>query len=111
MVWNEGAKKKMIDTPHKVVYATMRQLLDYTEPTIPMKSGNLRRQTMTWGVMKDYKGYYVMSKTNYATHVYNLNSETTNWTTFGTNSEWFGKMWKEKKDLFIKTAIERYKLR
>ena len=91
---NKGTLEKIENLPDKVVYKIARKTLDYTNPHIPMSrglptSGQLRRDTMAYGVRGSNGDYYIGSPTRYANRVWNLNDQTTNWTTPQTHSKWF----------------------
>ncbi len=109
--WKSGAKEKILNAPSTIMYGVARMTLDMTYPTIPMKSGEMRRSSMSAGVRSNNNEYWIGSYTRYATRVYNLNDSTTNWTTPGTNSQWYKKVWNSKKNLIIDTIVEREKLK
>lgn len=108
--WNNSTKQKILNQPPKTMYAIARQLLDMTLPTIPMKSGTMRKTSMSAGVRSTGKKYYIGSFTNYAKAVYSM-SDNTNWTTPGTNNKWFDKMWKLKKSIILNTVEKQERLK
>ena len=91
---NKGTLERIENLPDKIVYKIARKTLDYSNTVIPMSrglktSGQLRRQTMAYGVRGSNGDYYIGSPTSYANRVWNYNDKTTNWTTPGTHSKWF----------------------
>ena len=114
--WNKEAKKKLKTVDDEILYDIARMTLDRTYPTIPMStlknnSGRLRRSTMEYGVQKGDKGYTIGSNTEYASRVYQMNDSTTNWSTKGTGSKWFGKTWQKEAQIITKQAVERNMLK
>ena len=99
--------------PGEVMYAIAKQTLDMTIPSIPMSiglptSGALRRTSMSAGVLSDgYNEYHIGSFTEYASHVWNLNDTTTNWTTTDTHSQWYARTLKQHGKLIIDNAVNR----
>lgn len=66
---------------------------------------------MSYGVQKEADGYSIGSETSYAKYVYNMNNNTTNWTTPGTESGWYKNTWKRNGKSITMEAIERNMLK
>lgn len=91
---NKGTLDKIDNLPDKVVYKIARKTLDYSVAVIPMSrglktSGQLRRDSVAYGVRGSNGDYHIGSPTSYANRVWNFNDKTTNWTTPNTHSKWF----------------------
>lgn len=91
---NKRVQQGLKKLPDEVIYKMARKTLDLSQPHIPMSkglntSGQLRRTTMAKGVRGSNGDYYLSSPTNYATRVWSMNDDSTNWTTPGTHSKWF----------------------
>ena len=91
---NKGTLEKIENLPDKIVYKIARKTLDYSNAVIPMSrglktSGQLRRQSMSYGVRGSNGDYHIGSPTSYANRVWNLPDRGTNWTTPNTHSKWF----------------------
>lgn len=94
--WNKKAREKLNTISEEITYAIARRTLDTTINIVPRKTGELRTATMGYGVQQNGSEVSIGSDTNYANYVYNMNDSSTNWTTKGTHSKWFGKVWKEQ---------------
>ena len=95
----------------KVSYAVARMTLDYTMQHIPLSrgkstSGQLRRSTSAYGVRGSNGNYSIGSVTSYASYVYVM--QNVHWTTPGTYGKWFHTIYKEKGNLMLKDALNRY---
>lgn len=118
VVWEKKAQKELQKMPDKVIETIARETLNRTYPTIPMSSaldgnvnrGRLRRETIAKGVQKNSNTYYLESPTYYSNYVYNMNNTTTNWSTPGTNSQWFKRTWDKQGKSIFSNAVERNKL-
>ena len=78
--------------------------------TIPYNKGLLLKSSSAYGVKQHTEDdFSIGSQTDYASYVWVMNNETTNWTTEGTGSEWYRRTLKEKKDLMVANAIEEAK--
>lgn len=116
--WNKSVQKELQNIPDKIVQSVARETLNRTYPTIPMSSaldrnanrGRLRRETVAKGVQKKNTSYYLESPTYYANYVYNFKDNETNWSTPGTNSQWFVKTWNKQGKSILSSAVERNKL-
>lgn len=93
----------------KIIYAVAKETLNQSRTTIPMRTGALRRSSITAGVKGSNLDYYIGSYTSYASRVWNF-PDSTNWTTPGTNNRWYERVLREKGQLITKTAVERNKL-
>ena len=114
LVWKTGAMNRLLGQPDKITYAVASITLDMTYPTIPLSNkinaGKLRQTSKAAGVRGSNGSYYIGSYTNYAKHVYNL-PDSTNWTTPGTNAEWYKRMWAKKGKTILDNAIGRNQLK
>ena len=107
---NKDALQRIENLPDKVLYKMARKTLDYSNRHIPMSqglktSGQLRRQSMAYGVKGTTGDYYIGSPTSYANIVWNLPDKTTNWTTQDTHSKWFLYTLKTYKKSIVDSAI------
>lgn len=121
---NKKTYQELEEFPDKIVFEFARQLLDLTIPTIPMSkpsgmsfgtksghtSGYLRRSTANAGVKNSGKTVYLESPAEYAPIVYNYPDNKTNWSTPGTHSQWFDRMYKQQGKAIFDRVSERYKL-
>lgn len=108
---DKQTEKTLTSVGDKVSYAIARMTLDYTLPHIPMSkrkrtSGQLRRSTSVYGVRGSNKNYTIGSVTSYAKYVYAMRN--VNWTTPNTFGNWFHQIYKEKQNLMLKDAMNRY---
>lgn len=100
--------------PSKFLYSLASQTLDLSYPTIPLSDsknrGRLRSSSRAYGVQQHTStDYSIGSQTSYASRVWNMNNETTHWTTAGTGSKWYERTLKEKKNLMVANAIKEAK--
>lgn len=101
--------EKLVERCDKIIYEIASETLRQSESVIPMRTGAMRRSSMTAGVKGSNLNYYIGSYTNYASRVWNF-PENTNWTTPGTNNRWFERVYKEKGAIIRMNAVERNKL-
>ena len=109
---DKRTEKVLNSVGDKVTYAVARMTLDYSMTIIPMSrgkatSGQLRRSTSVYGVRGSNGNYTIGSVTSYAKCVYNM-PDTNNFTIKGTHGHWFHTVFKEKHNLMLKNAIDRY---
>lgn len=95
--------------PSKFLYSMARQTLEFGYTTIPLSDsenrGRLRSSSLSYGVKQHSElDYSIGSQTDYAVYVWNMNNETTKWTTSGTGSEWYARTLKQKKDIMTGIA-------
>lgn len=114
--WSPGAQNKLLNVyPDTIVYQVARMTLDMSYTTIPLSNrknaGQLRRTSMAAGVRGSNKNYYIGSYTDYAKHVWKMPNESTNWSTPGTNSQWYLRYWNKSGKSVINTVLERNKLK
>lgn len=105
--------QKLINCTDKQLYAIARKTLDMTIPTIPRDTGRMRLASSGFrgrGVVKTSNGYAIGSDTYYASKVWKY-PDTTNWTTPGTNGEWYLRTWNRNRNQIIKMALIQNKLR
>lgn len=112
--WNEKAKKGLETIPQEILFSVAKQTLDFSIPIIPMSnevnhSGTLRRSSGRGesGVHVLKNGCFIGSFTDYASYVWNMNDDTTNWTTPNTHSQWFARTLKEKEKIILDNAINQ----
>ena len=49
--WNKGVKEQLTNVaPDRIIYEVARQILDLTYPTIPEKTGKMKRTSISQGV-------------------------------------------------------------
>lgn len=114
VVWNTGAKEKIMKVPELAMYFIARKTLDKTYPHIPLSAevnrGRLRASSLAYGVQKQGNKYTIGSATYYASKVWNY-GEGTHWTTPGTFGKWYDRIWKENGNAIANMAITKYKLK
>lgn len=109
--FENGVENKLTNTiPDKIIYDIATITLNATFPTIPERTGRMRQSTLARGVQGGNCHYKIGSYTNYAAYVYNM-PDKTNWTTAGTNGEWFIRTWKQKGKSITSQAVGRNKLK
>ena len=110
--WKPGVKEKITnETPDRIMYEIASMTLDMSFTGIPLgKTGNLRKTSKAAGVRGQNGNYYIGSYTNYAKYVWDM-PESTNWTTPGTNSQWYKRYWQKHGKSISKNVIERNKLK
>lgn len=111
---NKKTLNKIENLPDKVVYKIARKTLDYSNTLIPMSrglktSGQLRRDSMSYGVRGSNANYHIGSPTRYANRVWNLPAQGTHWTTPNTTSKWFAVALKRHKKSIVDNSIEEIK--
>lgn len=103
---------KFVDS---VVYSVARGTLDKSYHTIPLSnnvnSGRLRSSSLAYGVQGSNKEYRIGSTTSYASYVWVMNNNTTNWTTPGTGSEWYIRYFKIYGKGIVSQAVQENKLK
>jgi hypothetical protein len=114
--WSPGAQNKLLNVyPDTIVYQVARMTLDMSYTTIPLSNrknaGQLRRTSMAAGVRGSNENYYIGSYTDYAKYVWKMPNESTNWSTPGTNSQWYLRYWNKSGKSVINTVLERNKLK
>ncbi len=111
LIWDKGAKEKIThDIPDKIIHDIARISLDMTMPSIPERTGEMRRTTLARGVQGSNMHYKIGSYTDYAAYVYVMPSKT-NWTTPGTQSYWFREVIQKNINNIMQQAVERNKLK
>lgn len=102
-------QRNLTQASDKIIYAVAQETLRSSKTTIPKRSGKMRDSSMVGGVKGSNLDYYIGSYTSYAKYVWDF-PDNTHWTTPGTNNKWFERVWRSKKDLITKNAVERNKL-
>lgn len=105
--YNTKTMNLLKQAPNKITFSIARQYLDIVTPSIPRDTGRMRLETLRYGVKPIENGYQLCSNTNYANYVYNMDNNTTNWTTPGTESQWFIREWQRKGQGICMNAIKR----
>ena len=105
-------EKKIKKIPNEILFSVAKQTLDFTIPIIPMSvgkatSGTLRRTSVQGGVRTCEGGYFIGSFTDYASRVWNLDDNSTNWSTTGTHSQWYARTLKEKGKVILENATNQ----
>ena len=112
--WYSGKKQQLLEINDKIMYDVARQTLDRTYQTIPLaksvNSGRLRTSSISGGVKGSNGNYYIGSYTSYAKYVWVM-GDNTNWSTAGTNGEWYARVWRKQGKIIVQNAIERNKLK
>lgn len=106
---NPSLQKELTQQSDRIVYQVANGVLGQSKTTIPLRTGAMRRSSITSGVKGSNLDYYIGSYTSYASKVWNF-PDSTNWTTPGTNNKWYERTWKTKGQLITKTIVERNKL-
>ena len=106
---DNGLERNLTQVCDKIIFETAKETLDQSKTTIPLRTGALRKSSITAGVKGSNQDYYIGSYTSYASRVWNF-PDTTNWTTPGTNNKWYERTWKSKGALIQKSVVERNKL-
>ena len=111
---NKKTFKTLEEFPSKMLYSVARQTLDLTYPTIPLSDrknrGRLRSSSMAYGVKQHTPlDYSIGSETDYAKYVWNMDNEKTHWTTPGTQSKWYERVYKKKGKSILQNAIDEAK--
>lgn len=109
--WASGAQDKLTkDIPDQIVREVATATLNLVIPTVPERTGKMKRSTMAGGVRGSNSEYYIGSYTDYAKYVYVMNNDTTHWTTSGTNSYWFKEYWLKHGQSILNMVVEENKL-
>ena len=106
---NSKLTGNMAEVCDKIIYTIASETLRESESVIPYRTGKMHDSSINAGVKGSNMNYYIGSYTGYAWKVWNY-PETTNWTTPGTNSRWYSRVWEEKGDLITRNAVGRNKL-
>lgn len=104
---NEKTMQGLKKVPDVALYSIARQVLDMSLTTIPRNTGEMRFSSMSAGVRGTTGDYYIGSYTDYASYVWNMNDNTTNWTEPGTHSQWYLRTIKEKGTTIVDNALSR----
>lgn len=110
--------KKIVPTlehvTDKQMYSIARKTLDATNQKVPRFKGFLRNSTSGFlgvGVVKlGNQNYEIGSAMDYASDVY-MYPENTNWTTPGTNNQWFIRAWQQFGKNIVKIVLSKEKLK
>ena len=108
IVPNQKTLAGLRQLPSRVTFAAARITLDMSLPTIPMGSTHkLRGTSMGMGVRgENLYTWYIGSYTDYASAVWNM-PDSTNWTTPGTNNQWYVRTLKKHNKTIIQNAINK----
>ena len=84
--WAPGVEDRLTkDIPDNIVHEVATATLSLVTPTIPERTGKMKRSTTAGGVRGGNGEYYIGSYTDYAKYVYVMDNNKTHWTTPGTN--------------------------
>lgn len=103
--WNEKTKKGLEEIPSTILYKIARQTLDMSYPIIPKDTKTMSRQTMANGVRGSSQDYYIRSSPEYASYVWKMTN--VNWTTPGTNNQWFARALKQYGSTIINNSLQQ----
>ena len=114
--WRPRAKNRILNEyPDSIIYQVASMTLDMSYTSIPMSKkkdkGKLRQTSKAAGVRGSNKDYYIGSYTDYAKYVWKMSNNDTNWSTPGTNSEWYKRFWDKSGVSVLNTVVERNKLK
>lgn len=104
---NEHTHKALKEMPDDVLMGVAKITLDLTYPIIPKDTKRMALETFSNGVRGGDGDFYLESSPGYASYVWNMNDDTTNWTTPGTHSQWFARTLQEKGKTIIDMAINQ----
>lgn len=95
--------------PDEILYTIAKEVLDMTDSKeyFPKRSSDLERSSMANGVRGENGEYYIGSFTEYASYVWNMPQEDTNWTNPNSKSQWYAYTLKENGQLILDTAVNR----
>lgn len=93
--------------PDRVIYTVARMTLDQTrsDGIIPRRKGTLRTSSMAGGVRGSNGNYYIGSYTSYAKYVWKMHD--VNWTTPGTDGQWYARTIQRHGQTIINNAINK----
>ena len=104
---NEKTMQGLKRIPDVALYTIAREVLDMSLTTIPKETGKMRFSSMSAGVRGSHGDYYIGSYTDYASYVWNMNDNATNWSEPGTHSQWYIRTIKEKGTVIVNDAVNR----
>ena len=97
--------------PDRVMRQVARETLDRAYPIIPMSPpgaktrGQLRKTSMAGGIRGSNGNYYIGSYTSYAKYVWKMHD--VNWTTPGTDGQWYARAIQRHGQTIINNAINK----
>ena len=106
---NPNLLSKLTQHSDKIVHTIAQETLNQSRKTIPMRTGAMRRSSITAGVKGSNMNYYIGSYTSYAKYVWQF-PDNTNWTTPGTNNKWYERIWRERGEHITRNIVGRNKL-
>lgn len=106
---NVITEQKLKRIPNEVLFAVAKQTLDMTISNryMPFKSGDMQKSSASGGVKTCEGGCYIGSFTDYATRVWNLPQETTNWTNTDSKSKWYAYTLKVHGKTILDSAVSQ----
>ena len=104
---NEHTNKALKEMPDTVLFNVAKITLDNTYTIIPKNTKRMALETFSNGVRGGNGDFYLESSPGYASHVWNMNDDTTNWTTPGTHSQWFARTLAEHGKIIIDMAVNQ----
>ena len=110
--WNKQVQRGLNKIPDDILYTAAKETLDMSVPKIPMSnikghSGTLRRSSTAGGVRGGNGDYYIGSFTNYASSVWVMPQNSTNWTNPNSKSKWYAYTLKNHKKTLLDSAINK----
>lgn len=105
--WDKKTMKALDLMPDEIVYSIAKQTLDMSIPIIPKDTGILRIASEAGGVRGSDGDYFIGSYKDYASHVWDMDDLTTNWTTPGTHSQWYARTLQENGKVIMENAINQ----
>ena len=103
--WNEKTKRGLEKIPDSILYSVAKQTLDLSYPIIPKDTKTMARQTVSNGVRGGNGDFYLKSSPGYASRVWKMTN--VNWTTPGTNNQWFARALKRYGSTILDNAINQ----
>ena len=106
--WNQKTKNGLNNICDDILYAIAKQVLDtaVSTETIPIDTKNMRNLSVAYGVHRKHGDMIIGSPTSYATRVWNLPQQTTNWTNKGkAHNKWYAYTLKKYGKTFSKVFI------
>lgn len=107
--WNTKTYENLKKLPDETLFAMAKQTLDLTvsKEFIPMDTHRMKNSSVAGGVRGSNGDYYIGSYTSYASSVWRMPQDTTNWTNDKSKSQWFAYTLNRYKQTIIDTAINK----
>ena len=107
--WNTTTLNGLKHIPDDILYTMARETLDMSVATevIPMDTHRMKNSSVAAGVRGGSGDYYIGSYTSYASSVWNMPQESTNWTNPKSHNKWFVYTLNNHRQTIIDTAINK----